>query len=111
MILECKELHIVKYTGHFLAFDFRQLAAVARPSAWQVITEWESRTVRHPRPAVAANFDPAQRLIRQLSLTRRRCAPTSPLTARLPLPYSILAARDYFHVPADMGAEQRPSGP
>ncbi|MEW1812996.1 hypothetical protein AB0284_20125 [Pseudarthrobacter phenanthrenivorans] len=44
VILEGKELHVVKYTPGSMVFDYPQLTAVARSIGWRVITDGRSWT-------------------------------------------------------------------
>ncbi|WP_018771490.1 hypothetical protein [Arthrobacter sp. 162MFSha1.1] len=60
VILEGKELHIVKYTPDSIAFDFVQLTTVARSIGWRVITEWEVLDGRAFAVVERASSDPGE---------------------------------------------------
>lgn len=60
VILEGKELHVVKYTPDSIAFDFPQLTAMARSIGWQVITDWEVLDGRAFAVVERAISDPAE---------------------------------------------------
>lgn len=59
VILEGKELHVVKYTPDSVVFDYPQLTAVARSIGWRVITDWEVLDGRAFAVVERASSDPA----------------------------------------------------